>query len=162
MLYTTYDLKENPSFKMDKKEFNTLVHSLVEESKGVETFIGLTIRTISSNRVCKMDDSVVLPIESNTHDTKGYFSLLKSIQIYLVDTIGDKFISSISKTVLMPVGAFKHEGKLCIYFTLCIDDSLEEYYTTSNLQFTDIESLSDLNSISKVVVPTLAVCEDTN
>ena len=162
MLYTTFEIKTNPSFRMDKTEFNTLVNSLTEEPKGIETFIGLTIRTITSNKICKMGDSIVLPIALEKHDTEGYFSLLKSIQTHLVDTIGVKFVASISKTVLMPVGAFMEDNKLCIYFTLCIEDDLEADYTTSKLQFTDINSLDNLNSISKVVVQTLTIVENAN
>ena len=162
MLYSTHELKVNPSFKMDKIEFNTLVNNLSEDPTGKEAVIGLTIRTINSNRVCTMDDSVVLPIEINKHDMEGYFSLLKSIQLYLIDKIGNNFSLSLVQTVLMPVGAFTLDNKIFIYFNLLIQDEIENQYTTSELQFRSINSLDNLNSISKVVVPTLTIVENAN
>ena len=90
MMYSNYQLENNPSFKMTRKEFNTLVNSLTKEptenSKPVR--VGLTIRTATSNLVAKHYDEIVLPIELDPNLGEGYFNVLTNIQKMLIDTFG--------------------------------------------------------------------------
>ena len=57
MMYSNYQLENNPSFKMTGKEFNTLVNSLTKEptENSKPVMVGLTIRTATSNLVAKHD-----------------------------------------------------------------------------------------------------------
>lgn len=162
MMYSNYQLENNPSFKMTGKEFNTLVNSLVKEpeenSKPVK--VGLTIRTATSNLVAKHEDEILLPIELDPNLGEGYFNVLTNIQKMLIDTFGNINIDVISKTVLMPVGAFEDQGNMVIYCVLIIqDEHWEVFNTNTSINFLPIEenSLNNLDSKSIMVLPTLTI-----
>lgn len=162
MMYSNYQLEDNPSFKMTGKEFNTLVNSLTkgptENSKPVK--VGLTIRTATSNLVAKREDEILLPIELEPHLGEGYFNIITNIQKMLIDTFGNIDIDVISKTVLMPVGAFEDQECLIIYCVLIIqDEHLEVFNTNTSINFLHIEenSLNNLDNKSIMVLPTLTI-----
>lgn len=162
MMYSNYQLENNPSFKMTRKEFNTLVNSLTKEptenSKPVR--VGLTIRTASSNLVAKHDDEIVLPIELDPNLGEGYFNVLTNIQKMLIDTFGIINMGVISKTVLMPVGAFEDREEMIIYCVLILqDEHLDTFSTNASINFLPIEenSLNNLDNKSIMVLPTLTI-----
>lgn len=162
MMYSSYQLENNPSFKMTGKDFNILVNSLVKEpeenSKPVK--VGLTIRTATSNLVAKQDDEILLPIELDPNLGDGYFNVLTNIQKMLIDTFGNIDFNVISKTVLMPVGAFEDQGYMIIYCVLIIqDEHLDQFSTNASINFLPIEenSLNNLDNKSIMVLPTLTI-----
>lgn len=162
MMYSNYQLENNPSFKMTGKEFNTLVNSLTKEptenSKPVR--VGLTIRTATSNLVAKHEDEILLPIELDPNLGEGYFNVLTNIQKMLIDTFGIINMDVISKTVLMPVGAFEDQGHMVIYCVLIIqDEHWEIFNTNTSINFLPIEenSLNNLDTKSIMVLPTLTI-----
>ena len=162
MMYSSYQLENNPSFKMTGKDFNILVNSLVKEpeenSKPVK--VGLTIRTATSNLVAKQEDEILLPIELDPNLGEGYFNVLTNIQKMLIDTFGNINIDVISKTVLMPVGAFEDQGYMIIYCVLIIqDEHLDQFSTNASINFLPIEenSLNNLDNKSIMVLPTLTI-----
>ena len=162
MMYSNYQLENNPSFKMTGKEFNTLVNSLVKEpeenSKPVK--VGLTIRTATSNLVAKHEDKILLPVDLDPNLGEGYFNVLSNIQKMLIDTFGNIDFNVISKTVLMPVGAFEDQEEIIIYCVLILqDEHLEIFNTNTSINFLPIEenSLNNLDSKSIMVLPTLTI-----
>ena len=162
MMYSNYQLENNPSFKMTGKEFNTLVNSLTKEptENSKPVMVGLTIRTATSNLVAKHDDEIVLPIELDPNLGEGYFNVLTNIQKMLIDTFGIINMDVISKTVLMPVGAFEDQGHMIIYCVLIIqDEHWEVFNTNTSINFLPIEenSLNNLDSKSIMVLPTLTI-----
>lgn len=162
MMYSNYQLENNPSFKMTGKEFNTLVNSLTKEptENSKPVMVGLTIRTATSNLVAKHEDEILLPIELDPNLGEGYFNVLTNIQKMLIDTFGNINIDVISKTVLMPVGAFEDQGHMVIYCVLIIqDEHWEVFNTNTSINFLPIEenSLNNLDSKSIMVLPTLTI-----
>ena len=162
MMYSNYQLENNPSFKMTGKEFNTLVNSLVKEpeenSKPVK--VGLTIRTATNNLVAKQEDKIVFPIDLDPNLGEGYFNVLTNIQKMLIDTFGEIDFNTISKTVLMPIGAFEDQGDIVIYLNLIIqDEHLDTFNTNASINFLPIEenSLNNLDNKSIMVLPTLTI-----
>ena len=162
MMYSNYQLENNPSFKMTGKEFNTLVNSLTKEptenSKPVR--VGLTIRTATSNLVAKHEDGILLPIELDPNLGEGYFNVLTNIQKMLIDTFGIINMGVISKTVLMPVGAFEDQEEMIIYCVLILqDEHLDTFSTNASINFLPIEenSLNNLDNKSIMVLPTLTI-----
>ena len=162
MMYSNYQLENNPSFKMTGKDFNILVNSLTKEpeenSKPVK--VGLTIRTATNNLVAKQEDEILLPIELDPNLGEGYFNVLTNIQKMLIDTFGNINIDVISKTVLMPVGAFEDQGYMIIYCVLIIqDEHLDQFSTNASINFLPIEenSLNNLDNKSIMVLPTLTI-----
>lgn len=162
MMYSSYQLENNPSFKMTGKDFNILVNSLVKEpeenSKPVK--VGLTIRTATSNLVAKHEDKILLPVDLDPNLGKGYFNVLTSIQKMLIDTFGDIDFNTISKTVLMPIGAFEDQGDIVIYLNLIIqDEHLDTFNTNASINFLPIQknSLNNLDNKSIIVLPTLTI-----
>ena len=162
MMYSNYQLENNPSFKMTGKEFNTLLNSLVKEptenSKPVK--VGLTIRTATSNLVAKHEDKILLPVDLDPNLGEGYFNVLTNIQKMLIDTFGIINMNVISKTVLMPVGAFEDQGEIIIYCVLILqDEHLDTFSTNASINFLPIEenSLNNLDNKSIMVLPTLTI-----
>lgn len=162
MMYSNYQLENNPSFKMTGKEFNTLVNSLTKEptENSKPVMVGLTIRTATSNLVAKHEDEILLPIELDPNLGEGYFNVLTNIQKMLIDTFGIINMNVISKTVLMPVGAFEDQGHMVIYCVLIIqDEHWEIFNTNTSINFLPIEenSLNNLDNKSIMVLPTLTI-----
>ena len=162
MMYSNYQLENNPSFKMTGKEFNTLVNSLTKEptENSKPVMVGLTIRTATSNLVAKHEDEILLPIELDPNLGEGYFNVLTNIQKMLIDTFGIINMDVISKTVLMPVGAFEDQGHMVIYCVLIIqDEHWEIFNTNTSINFLPIEenSLNNLDNKSIMVLPTLTI-----
>lgn len=162
MMYSNYHLANNPSFKMEGKEFNTLTNSLIteptENSKPVN--IGLTIRTTNSNLVAKQEDKILFTSELSSELGEGYFNVLSNIQTMLIDMFGDIDFNVISKTVLMPVGAFEDQGEIFIYCMLIIqDDQVEAFNTNGSINFLPIEenTLNNLDNKSIIVLQTITV-----
>lgn len=162
MMYSNYQLENNPSFKMTGKDFNILVNSLTKEPEenSKPVMVGLTIRTATSNLVAKQEDEILLPIELDPNLGEGYFNVLTNIQKMLIDTFGNINIDVISKTVLMPVGAFEDQGYMIIYCVLIIqDEHLDQFSTNASINFLPIEenSLNNLDNKSIMVLPTLTI-----
>ena len=162
MMYSNYQLENNPSFKMTGKEFNTLVNSLTKEptENSKPVMVGLTIRTTTSNLVAKHGDEILLPIELDPNLGEGYFNVLSNIQKMLIDTFGEIDFNTISKTVLMPIGAFEDQGDIVIYLNLIIqDEHLDTFNTNASINFLPIEenSLNNLDNKSIMVLPTLTI-----
>lgn len=162
MMYSNYQLENNPSFKMTGTEFNALVNSLTKEptENSKPVMVGLTIRTATSNLVAKHDDEILLPIELDPNLGEGYFNVLTNIQKMLIDTFGNINIDVISKTVLMPVGAFEDQGCIVVYCVLIIqDEHWEIFNTNTSINFLPIEenSLNNLDNKSIMVLPTLTI-----
>lgn len=162
MMYSNYHLANNPSFKMEGKEFNTLTNSLIteptENSKPVN--IGLTIRTTNSNLVAKQEDKILFTSELSSELGEGYFNVLSNIQTMLIDMFGNIDFNVISKTVLMPVGAFEDQGEIFIYCMLIIqDDQVEAFNTNGSINFLPIEenTLNNLDNKSIIVLQTITV-----
>ncbi len=161
-MYSNYKLENNPSFKMTRHDFNALVNSITEEptedSKPIK--VGLTIRTATSNLVAKQEDKIVFPIELQPNLHEGYFNVLTNIQKMLIDTFGTIAFNLISKTVLMPVGAFEDQGEIIIYCVLILqDEHLDPFSTNASIKFLPIEknSLNNLDNKSIMVLPTLTI-----
>ena len=162
MMYSNYQLENNPSFKMTGKEFNTLVNSLTKEptENSKPVMVGLTIRTATSNLVAKHGDEILLPIELDPNLGEGYFNVLTNIQKMLIDTFGIINMGVISKTVLMPVGAFEDQEEMIIYCVLILqDEHLDTFSTNASINFLPIEenSLNNLDNKSIMVLPTLTI-----
>lgn len=162
MMYSNYHLANNPSFKMEGKEFNTLTNSLIteptENSKPVN--IGLTIRTTNSNLVAKQEDKILFTSELSSELGEGYFNVLSNIQTMLIDMFGNIDFNVISKTVLMPVGAFEDQEEIFIYCMLIIqDDQVEAFNTNGSINFLPIEenTLNNLDNKSIIVLQTITV-----
>lgn len=162
MMYSNYHLANNPSFKMEGKEFNTLTNSLIteptENSKPVN--IGLTIRTTNSNLVAKQEDKILFTSKLSSELGEGYFNVLSNIQTMLIDMFGNIDFNVISKTVLMPVGAFEDQGEIFIYCMLIIqDDQVEAFNTNGSINFLPIEenTLNNLDNKSIIVLQTITV-----
>ena len=60
-MYSNYKLENNPSFKMTKDTFNSLVNSLMteREDESLPVKVGVTIRTTHTNLVACKEESVV-------------------------------------------------------------------------------------------------------
>ena len=162
MMYSSYQLENNPSFKMTGKDFNILVNSLTKEPEenSKPVMVGLTIRTATSNLVAKQEDEILLPIDLDPNLGEGYFNVLTNIQKMLIDTFGNIDFNVISKTVLMPVGAFEDQGYMIIYCVLIIqDEHLDQFSTNASINFLPIEenSLNNLDNKSIMVLPTLTI-----
>lgn len=162
MMYSNYHLATNPSFKMEGKEFNILTNSLIteptENSKPIK--IGLTIRTTNSNLVAKQEDKILFTSELSPELGEGYFNVLSNIQTMLIDMFGNIDFNVISKTVLMPVGAFEDQGEIFIYCMLVIqDDQVEAFNTNGLINFLPIEenTLNNLDNKSIIVLQTITV-----
>ena len=161
-MYSSYQLENNPSFKMTGKDFNILVNSLTKEPEenSKPVMVGLTIRTATSYLVAKQEDKIVFPIDLDPNLGEGYFNVLTNIQKMLIDTFGNIDFNVISKTVLMPVGAFEDQGYMIIYCVLIIqDEHLDQFSTTASINFLPIEenSLNNLDNKSIMVLPTLTI-----
>ena len=162
MMYSNYQLENNPSFKMTGKEFNTLVNSLTKEptENSKPVMVGLTIRTATSNLVAKHEDEILLPIELDPNLGEGYFNVLSNIQKMLIDTFGIINMGVISKTVLMPVGAFEDQEEMIIYCVLILqDEHFDTFSTNASINFLPIQenSLNNLDNKSIMVLPTLTI-----
>lgn len=162
MMYSNYHLANNPSFKMEGKEFNILTNSLIteptENSKPVN--IGLTIRTTNSNLIAKQENKILFTSELSSELGEGYFNVLSNIQTMLIDMFGNIDFNVISKTVLMPVGAFEDQGEIFIYCMLIIqDDQVEAFNTNGSINFLPIEenTLNNLDNKSIIVLQTITV-----
>lgn len=162
MMYSNYHLANNPSFKMKGKEFNILTNSLIteptENSKPVN--IGLTIRTTNSNLIAKQENKILFTSELSSELGEGYFNVLSNIQTMLIDMFGNIDFNVISKTVLMPVGAFEDQGEIFIYCMLIIqDDQVEAFNTNGSINFLPIEenTLNNLDNKSIIVLQTITV-----
>lgn len=162
MMYSNYQLENNPSFKMTGKDFNILVNSLVKEPKenSKPVKVGLTIRTATNNLVAKQEDKIVFLIDLDPNLGEGYFNVLTHIQKMLIDTFGNIDFNVISKTVLMPVGAFEDQGEIVIYCVLIVqDEQLDPFNTNASINFLPIDenSLNNLDNKSIMVLPTLTI-----
>lgn len=165
MMYSSYQLENNPSFKMTGKDFNILVNSLnnEEESNAKPVKVGLVIRTTTSNLVAKKEDSLLLLTDLSPELGQGYFNVLTNIQKMLIDTFGNIDFDTISKTVLMPIGAFEDQGEIVIYLNLIIEDEhLDTFSTNASINFLPIQenSLNNLDNRSIMILPTLTIVNE--
>lgn len=157
-MFTKTNLTKNPSFKMTKEDFNSLVNSISPEeqdgSKPVK--VAVSVRTMASNKVFKKDNSVLLEGETKPHNTKGYFSLIISIQKLIMDEFNIQDFNVIKNTILMPVGAFENEqGELVVYFHLILQETVEDVF--HNLVPISNETLNNLDFGSTMVLQTLSI-----
>lgn len=156
MMYTEYKLPHT-SFKMVREKYNELVNSINENptEESVPVRVGLTIRTMKTNRIAYVGESVLFDIEINPHNNKGYFSVIHSIRHFLLDTYGEKILPLIPKTVLMPVGAFMYNNEMILYFNLILEDEVENEFITDNIKMQNLSNLGYLDEKSKIIKPTL-------
>lgn len=160
-MYTNYKLKENPSFRMTKEEFNTLVNSLKEEGE-TKVKVGLVVRTTYSNEVA-IEGNDFMFIEDIHNGHGGYFNVVGACQKILVEKFHVADLDTIKNTVLMPVGAFEHEGEIVIYLNLVIKDGFEQRFKTNeSINFLPIQeiSLNNLDNKSIMVLPTLTIVSE--
>lgn len=157
MMYTNKTLSTNPHFKMKGTEFNEIVNSLkaTKEDADKPVKIALTIRTATTNLVAENLSSIVMTIDPKPLDVNNYFSMLASIKDELSETFGSFDLDLIKQTVLMPIGVFEYKGQVYIYFNLIIQDNLIEKF--NGVEFLKIEKLEVLDSLSKMVLPSLIV-----
>lgn len=155
-MFTKTKLTNNPSFRMTKEDFNSLVNSIshVKHDGSKPVKVALSVRTIKSNKVFKKNNSVLLEGEINSYDTTGYFSLIRSIQKLIMDEFNIIEFNIIKNTILMPVGAFENEhGEIVVYFHLILQKTVEDIFHS----LVPIETLNNLDFGSTMVLQTLSI-----
>lgn len=160
-MYSNYKLENNPSFKMTKDTFNSLINSLTteQEADSLPVKVGVTIRTTHTNLVACREESVVFLNEIRP-EHKGYFSVLSSVVDMLNHTFKNLPPTTMAETVLMPVGAFIDNQELVIYLHLIIkDEHLEVFNSNASVTFLSIgeNDLNNLKTQSIMVLPTLSI-----
>lgn len=158
-MYLDYQLATNPSFRMTREDFNSLVNSLTDTptptTKPVE--VGVVYRTETTNKVATTGDNVLFRRQIDKTETQGYFEIINSVQKLTIELFGDIPFNAIKETVLMPIGAFETEGVIIIYFNLILKDNVVEVFNTNPLvDFVPINEV--LNTSYKrdiIILPTL-------
>lgn len=168
-MYSSYQLKQNPSFKMTGEEFNTIINTVRDkEELGWDKPIklALSIRTTNTNLVAKSNKSVVVTSDLVTGEHfKGYFRLTFTVKEVLNYLFPNVAFEDIKNTVLLPLGVYEQNGELFIYMHLILQDDQIEQFTNPEIEYTHIKDLYfdfKLDSASLIVLPTLNLVNENN
>lgn len=161
LMKSNYVLENKTNFRMKGSDFNTLLNSIKIEGEGENVSVALTVRTPESNLVLTKNGSLLFKTPVMPYkETEGAFSVLLSLQALIDMQLNLSGNDVVNHTVLLPIGAYKTDRGITLYYHLIIKDELiEKLNSKDSMKFENIEELElqDENLESIMVVPTLTV-----
>lgn len=166
-MYSSYQLKQNPSFKMTGAEFNEIINTVKDNEqtgwcKPIK--LSLSIRTTQTNLVAKSNNSIVITSDLVTgEEINGYFRLTYTVKKVLKHFFPSVVFEDIKNTVLLPIGVYEQNGEMFVYMHLILQDDQIEQFTNPYIEYTHIKDLYfdfKLDSASLMVLQTLNIVNE--